>query len=446
MIGIAGSGMSGIAEILAARGFVVTGSDEKESATLRSLASRGITTFVGHAATQVGQAQYVVISSAIREENPELVAARANGIEVVRRASALARLLPGKFSIAVAGTHGKTTTSGMFAQMLDALGRDPSFVIGSRISALGVSAREGQGDVFIVEADESDGSFLDYKPDGSIITNVELDHVDNFSSVDEVVDLFTRFVATTREFVVICGDDLRASQLPVPSGLRRITYGTSPHCDLVIREIEEFSGGVSATLQWQGGTSSSLRLSVNGRHNVLNAAAVVASAVAMGIDIVAATNAISTFRGTSRRFEVQGIFEGITVVDDYGHHPTEIEATISAARSVLAAAGKGRLCVIFQPHRFSRTAVFAEGFSSALSQADRSIVMDIYSAGEDPLPDVSSTVIAEKASDSIHMSDSRRIIEEVAQWAKSGDMVLTLGAGDVTELGPEILAALKSRN
>ncbi len=227
MIGIAGSGMSGIAEILAARGFVVSGSDEKESATLRSLASQGISTYVGHKGEQIGDARYVVISSAIREENPELVAAKERGIEIVRRASALARLLPGKFSIAVAGTHGKTTTSGMFAQMLDVLGRDPSFVIGSKISALGVSAREGQGDFFVVEADESDGSFLDYMPDGAIITNVELDHVDNFSSIEEIVRLFERFIATTKDFVVICGDDLRASALPVPSGIRRVTYGTS---------------------------------------------------------------------------------------------------------------------------------------------------------------------------------------------------------------------------
>lgn len=446
MIGIAGSGMSGIAEILASRGFKVSGSDEKESATLQSLASRGITTYVGHLAEQVGEAKYVVISSAIREENPELSAARAKGIEVVRRASALARLLPGKFSIAVAGTHGKTTTSGMFAQMLDALGRDPSFVIGSRIASLGVSAREGRGDVFVVEADESDGSFLDYKPDGAIITNVELDHVDNFSSIDEVMELFTRFIATAHEFVVICGDDPRASALSVPSGIRRITYGTSDRCDLLIGEIEELSDGLVAHLQWQGGAIARLRLPIHGRHNAMNAAAVVASAIAMGIDIAAATNALSGFRGTARRFEVKGVFDDITIVDDYGHHPTEIEVTISAARAVLATAGKGRLCVIFQPHRFSRTAAFAEGFSKALSGADRSVVMDIYSAGEDQLPGVSSEAIAERAKNSIHLGDSNRVIEEIVKWARPGDIVLTLGAGDVTELGPKILTALKSRD
>jgi len=446
MIGIAGSGMSGIAEILAARGFIVSGSDEKESATLRSLASQGIRTYVGHKGEQIGDARYVVISSAIREENPELVAAKERGIEIVRRASALARLLPGKFSIAVAGTHGKTTTSGMFSQMLDVLGRDPSFVIGSKISALGVSAREGRGDFFVVEADESDGSFLDYKPDGAIITNVELDHVDNFSSIEEIVRLFERFIATTKDFVVICGDDLRASALPVPSGIRRVTYGTSATCDLVISEIKELSDGVSATLQWQGGSIVQLRLFVHGRHNVLNAAAVVASAVAMGIDLADAASAISAFRGTSRRFEAKGVFDGITVVDDYGHHPTEIEATISAARAVLAAAGIGRLCVIFQPHRFSRTAAFAASFARALAGADRSVVMDIYSAGEVPLPGVSSATIAEESRDSIYLSDRERVIDEVVQWAEPGDLVLTLGAGDVTEIGPKILAALKSRS
>ena len=445
MIGIAGSGMSGIAEILASRGFIVSGSDEKESATLTSLASQGITTYVGHDATQIGEAQYVVISSAIRESNPELVAARARGIEIVRRASALARLLPGKFSVAVAGTHGKTTTSAMLAQMLDALGRDPSFVIGSKVTSLGVSAREGRGDVFVVEADESDGSFLDYRPDGAIITNVELDHVDNFSSIDEVVDLFTQFIATARDFVVICADDPLASTLTVPTKLRRITYGFSESSDLVLSEIQEVAEGVSATVQWQGGSPVDLTLSLHGRHNALNAAAVVASALAMGIDLSDAVRAVAGFTGTSRRFEVKGSGAGVTVIDDYGHHPTEIEATISAARAMLTTTGRGRLCVIFQPHRYSRTAAFTDGFSAALSKADRSFVMEIYSAGEDPLTGVSSQQIAERAINSTHISNRDEVINEAAKWVEPGDLILTLGAGDVTDLGPRIVSALKAR-
>lgn len=446
MIGIAGSGMSGIAEILAARGFIVSGSDEKESGTLRNLASHGIRTHVGHDASHIGEAQYVVISSAIRDSNPEVIAAKEKGIEIVRRASALARLLPGKFSIAVAGTHGKTTTSAIFAHMLTALGRDPSFVIGSKVASLGVSAREGQGDVFVVEADESDGSFLDYNPDGAIITNVELDHVDNFSSIDQVVELFTRFITTAKDFVVLCGDDPRASRLVVPEGIRRITYGTTTSSDLVITEIKESADGLSAKVQWQGSTPADLTLSVHGRHNALNAAAVVASALAMGIDLSSACHAIAGFMGTSRRFEVKGNVDGITIIDDYGHHPTEIEATISAARSVIAAKAPGRLCVIFQPHRYSRTAAFASEFSTALSQADRSFVLGIYSAGEDPLPGASSQVIAEKATNSTHLLDVSEVIAEVTEWARPGDLILTLGAGDVTDLGPKLLASLKSRN
>jgi UDP-N-acetylmuramate--alanine ligase len=440
-IGIAGSGMSGIAEILLGRGFLISGSDERESDTFHSLRKLGAKVYLGHRADQIAGAKYVVISSAISAENAELVAARTSGVEVMRRADALARLLPGKFSIAVAGTHGKTTTSGMFAQALDDLGRAPSFVIGSKISALGVSARDGVGDEFVVEADESDGSFLEYRPSAVIITNIELDHVDNFQSLDQVRDLFTQFANTARDLFVFCADDRNARSLEVPNRLRRISYGEVEGSDLRVKEISERGMETISRLTFRGEELGSLRLTIPGKHNVLNAAAVIATAIGMGFSPKDVISTLEKFAGTARRFEIKGEVEGITVIDDYGHHPTEIRATLTAARTYLKERGAGRLAVIFQPHRHSRTKEFLNEFAESLSAADRTIVMDIYSAGEQVIPGISSEEIAKKASGAIYLPGRESVIDEVKRWAKPGDLVLTLGAGDVTELGPLIIAA-----
>ena len=445
LVGIAGSGMNGIARILLRRGFTVSGSDEKESATLNSLAKLGAKTFVGHRAEQVAGANYVVISSAITESNPEVVAAKEAGIEVIRRASALARLLPGKFSVAVAGTHGKTTTSGMLAQLLQDLGRSPSFVIGSNISALGESAKEGDGDEFVIEADESDGSFLEYQPDAAIITNIELDHVDNFESIQELVHLFERFAATAKEMVILCHDDPHASSLKIPVNIRRISYGMKEGADLRIAEVVAEDGGTRSRLIYEGEEIGSLKVAVPGLHNALNAAGVVATALGMGLNGAEVIAALSSFRGTSRRFDIKGIVNGITIVDDYGHHPTEIRATILAARAHLAAHHGGRLAVIFQPHRFSRTQVFVEEFAAALSGADRCIVMDIYGAGESAIEGVTSASITDRSENALHLSDRNLIIDEMKLWARPGDLIMTLGAGDVTDLAPQLLSALELR-
>lgn len=447
LVGIAGSGMNGIAQILKKRGFVVSGSDAKDSPTLHALQALGITTFVGHRADQISSARYLVISSAITDANPELAEARSRGVEVVRRANALARLLPGKFSIAVAGTHGKTTTSGMLSHLLDALGRDPSFVIGSPITSLGVSAREGSGGEFVVEADESDGSFLEYRPDAAIITNVELDHVDNFSSLDEVMRLFTRFIESVRSFVVVCADDENAASLKVPDHLTRITYGFSAGSDLRLLETQGQLPGDEPEfeLHWKGASIGALRLRVPGRHNLLNAAAVIATVLHRG-DLPSRTlEGISSFTGTARRFEIKGEVNGIVVVDDYGHHPTEIEATLASARSFLRQRDGGRIAVIFQPHRFSRTVAFLDGFAASLSKADHAILLEIYSAGERAIDGVSSAEIASKMRSASYCRKPGDAIEEVVAWARSGDLILTLGAGDVTDLGPEIIDALSAR-
>ena len=445
MIGIAGSGMSGIAEILLGRGFLVSGSDEKESETLKMLSMSGAQTFVGHRAEQVSGAQYVVISSAITEKNPELMAARKAGIEVIRRAGALAKLLPGKFSIAVAGTHGKTTTSGMFSQLLQDLGRSPSFVIGSKVVALQASAMEGSGPEFVVEADESDGSFLEYQPSAAIITNIELDHVDNFQSLTEVLELFARFAATAKELAVVCEDDENASSLLVPPGIRRISYGRSEKSDVRIESISSDGFGTRSQLSFEGKELGELRLAIPGNHNVLNAAAVIATSIGMGLEGEAVMATLAAFQGTSRRFEIKGRVADITVVDDYGHHPTEIEATIGSARSHLQAQGGGRIAVVFQPHRFSRTAAFIDQFAEALAKADRTLLMDIYSAGEEAIPGITSSQIAAKCPGAEYLSDREKIVANLVNWAAPGDLILTLGAGDVTEMSSMILSALEEK-
>lgn len=449
-IGIAGSGMSGIARILLARSFLVSGSDEKESATLSDLALRGAKTFVGHRSDQVHGADYVVISSAIPESNPELVAARESGIPILRRAQALARLLPGRFSIAVAGTHGKTTTSGIFAQTLSSMGREPSFVIGSTVKNLGQSAMEGNGPEFIIEADESDGSFLEYRPDGAIITNIELDHVDNFSHIEELIKLFNNFAATVKRFVVLCHDDSWASKLEIPTNLRRISYGASEGSDLRISQFKETTRGSSFNLSFEDRDLGTVQLNVPGIHNALNATAVIASTIAMDLEIESVIAGISDFAGTKRRFELKGVAHGVTVVDDYGHHPTEISATIASARSYLAhseamVGRSGRLAIIFQPHRYSRTAAFLEDFARALGHADKCFLLDIYSAGESVIPGISSEKISELIEGSEYLSSFDEAIEHVIDWAAPGDLILTLGAGDVTSLGPRIIKALESR-
>jgi UDP-N-acetylmuramate--alanine ligase len=448
-IGIAGSGMSGIARILLARGFSVSGSDEKESATLTNLALLGAKTFIGHKSDQIKGADYLVISSAIPESNPELVAARESGIPVLRRAQALARLLPGRFSIAVAGTHGKTTTSGIFAQALTSMGRDPSFVIGSKVRNLGESAAEGKGPEFIIEADESDGSFLEYRPDGAIITNIELDHVDNFTHVEDLVALFNDFATTVKRFIILCQDDPLASKISVPATLRRISYGTSTGSDLLISHFEERSEGSRFTLSYKDKDLGVVQLKVPGFHNALNATAVIAATIAMDLEMESVISGVSHFSGTERRFEIKGMAHGITVVDDYGHHPTEISATIAAARSHLAHSamredGTGRLVIIFQPHRYSRTAAFIEDFAEALQRADKCFLLDIYSAGEKIIAGISSEAISRRIEGSEYVSSFEEAVERVTEWARPGDLILTLGAGDVTSLGPRIIKALES--
>ena len=443
-VGIGGSGMSGIAKVMAARGAKVSGSDLHETSTLDGLRSMGMTVFTGHDAAHVNEVDLVVRSSAISDANVELVKARAEGIEVLGRAEALSRLLIGKTSVAIAGTHGKTTTTSMLTVALQSCGLDPSFAIGASLRNFGTNAHHGSGEIFVVEADESDGSFTSYQPNGAIITNIELDHVDNFKDLASIDSLFEDFVRTIKNHLVICIDDEGSRRLLKKIGnskLEILTYGTSGDPDLLLDRIYLGPRDSKARLVFRGKVWGELELVIPGRHNLLNAAAAIAMGHQLGAPYQALMTGLSKFTGARRRFEIRGSSKGVTVIDDYGHHPTEVRATLETARNF---AGAGRVLVIFQPHRFSRTAVFAEEFATELARADHTYLLEIYPASESPIPGITSGVIASKMSaGSVTYEPSMpEVIAKVINEAKSGDVVLTLGAEDVSSLAPLIVENL----
>ena len=443
-IGIGGSGMSGIAKVMAARGAKVSGSDLHESPTLDGLRSMGMKVFAGHDSANLTGVDLVVRSSAISDTNVELVFARETGIEVLGRAEALSRLLIGKTSVAVAGTHGKTTTTSMLTVALQSCGLDPSFAIGASLRNFGTNAHHGSGEIFVVEADESDGSFTSYRPNGAIITNIELDHVDNFKDIASIDVIFEEFVKTVSDYLVICSDDEGArrliSRLP-KSNLEVLTYGTTGDPDLLIDRIFLGARESKARLVFRGKVWGELELVIPGRHNLLNAAAAIAMGHQLGAPYQGLMTGLSKFTGARRRFEIRGSVKGVTVVDDYGHHPTEVRATLETARNF---AGAGRVLVIFHPHRFSRTAVFSSEFATELASADHTYLLEIYPASESPIPGISSGVIASKmpAGSVTYEPSMPEVISKVIKDAKSGDVILTLGAGDVSSLAPLIVENL----
>lgn len=443
-IGIGGSGMSGIARVMAARGAQVSGSDLHDSGTLEGLRKLGIRVFLGHDPVNVEGADFVVCSSAINSENPEILAATSAKKTIFGRAEALSKLLIDKRSIAVAGTHGKTTTTSMLAVALQSCGFDPSFAIGASIRNSGTNAHHGSGDTFVVEADESDGSFTHYNPYGAIITNIELDHVDNFKDIASIDQLFQEFADTVREKLVICADDPGAQRLIQhlrTSSIEIITYGTSDESDVVIDRIYLGAKEATARLVFRGRVWGELRLAIPGRHNLLNATAAVAMGYLLGAPIQSLISGLASFTGARRRFEIRGTANGVTVIDDYGHHPTELRATIETARNF---AGAGHVYVIFQPHRFSRTAAFAAEFARELALADHTFLLEIYPAGESPIPGVTSGSIAKMMpSEKITYEPSMpEVIAKVVSKSRPGDLILTLGAGDVSSLAPLIVENL----
>ena len=448
-IGVGGAGMSGIARIMLAKGFSVSGSDKSDSAMLTALKALGAKIYVGHSAGNLEDAQLVIVSSAITESNPELVEANKKGLPIAARAVALAWLMSESTSVAVAGTHGKTTTTAMLTVALQSAGLDPSFAIGGTINTAGINAHSGSGSIFVAEADESDGSFLAYQPTGAIITNVELDHVDHFADEEAVFAVFEDFISSIKEggFLVACGDDSGVKTLLARikrSDLRVYLYGKGSNNDFRIDQINLAPNSSRAIITVTGRKVGELNLTVVGEHNLLNALAAFSAATAMGGSEEKLLSGLKAFTGTRRRFELKGEVGGVKVIDDYGHHPTEITVTLKAARNL---AGTGRVIVIFQPHRYSRTAAFANQFARSLELADFTYLLEVYSASEKPISGVSSLLIARQMnSEQVKFEPSMlQVVSDVAEMAKSGDLIITLGAGDVSSLGEPILQALANR-
>ena len=442
--------MSGIARIMLAQGATVSGSDVKESAVTTQLETLGARVFIGHAAQNQAGADVVVVSSAISPQNPELVEAQTRGAQIMARADALALVMAGKRSVAVAGTHGKTTTTSMLTVALQRAGLDPSFAIGGMINNSGTNAHLGSGDIFVAEADESDGSFLAYKPSGAIITNLELDHVDHFATLEVLTEAFKEFIDSIQPegFLVACGDDENIQTLLASvsrADLKIVTYGSeNPSNDFQLSRIHLESGSSVARLTHKGKVLGEVELSIPGFHNILNATAAIASAYCLGISLSDIFIGLLEFSGARRRFELKGTINKVRVIDDYGHHPTEVRVTLETARRY---ADGGKLYVIFQPHRFSRTQTFAREFGEALTLADQVYLLEVYAASEEAIPGVSSLMIARNQDESkFHYQPSMiEVIQEVAGLVESGDVVLTLGAGDVNSVGPALLTALGER-
>ncbi|HEX6886563.1 MAG TPA: UDP-N-acetylmuramate--L-alanine ligase [Candidatus Nanopelagicales bacterium] len=452
IVGIGGAGMSGIARILAARGVTVSGSDARESKRLVALRALGIDARVGHDAEHVAGADWVVASTAIKPGNPELVAAREQGIPVVARADALAAVMAGSRGVAVAGTHGKTTTTSMLTIALQHCGADPSYAIGSELNDSGANAHQGSGSLFVVEADESDGSFLVLPAVAGIVTNVEPDHLDHWGTFEAIEQAFLRFATGLRDaggFLVACLDDPGAARLAGAArgeGVDVRTYGTSAAADYVLAEVATSAAGVRATVRHDGATIAELHLSVHGEHNARNATAALVAAVGLGFPAEQVADGLALFTGTRRRFDFKGEVGGVRVYDDYAHHPTEIAATLRAAREVV---GDGQLVVAFQAHHYYRTAMFVHEFGEALGLADQVVVLEVYAPGEEPIPGASGQSMASHVplpADRVVFEPSwSAVAGHLAARAQPGDLVMTLGAGDIVLLGPEVLDLLTAR-
>jgi UDP-N-acetylmuramate--alanine ligase len=444
-IGIGGAGMSGLARISLSHGITVSGSDAKDSSVVKALQALGATIATTHAASNVDGADLVVYSTAISPSNAELMRAQELGLSTLIRAAALSILMSESKSIAVAGTHGKTTTSSMMAVALQACGADPSFAIGGTITASGSNAHRGTGEIFVAEADESDGSFIEYHPYAAIVTNVEHDHVDFFATPEDVAQAFIDFAATINKdgFLTYCADDQGAKALA--SSVKTcalISYGIDESCDLRLDSIELEAMGSRARAIWRGKVVGFIELQVPGHHNLLNAAAVLATGLNLGFPAPELLTGLSVFRGTGRRFELKGTVHGVRVIDDYGHHPTEIDVTLKAARRF---AGDGRLIVIFQPHRYSRTKAFSAQFAKALDMADRAIVLEVYAASEKPIAGVTSRLITDAMSHGEYIPNFIEVTDSVIDSAQPQDVIITLGAGDVSSLAPIIVDGLSRR-
>src|SRR5262245_33312138 len=451
-VGIGGIGMSGIAEVLLTLGFRVSGSDLKHSSVTERLAELGAIIFEGHRGENVTGAEVVVTSSAVTRDNPEIQGARAQHIPVIPRAEMLSELMRLKYGIAIAGMHGKTTTTSMVAAVLAAGGLDPTVVVGGRVDAMGSNARLGKSHYLVAEADESDRSFLKLSPILAVITNIDREHMDCYRDMNDVEQAFVDFADRVPFYgmIMVCNDDDRLRSLLPRLARRAVTYGMRPDSDFRISEAasECFDERHSAhfNVDYRGRSLGTFHLQVPGNHNVLNATAAIAVGVGLDIPADLIREGLEGFRGVDRRFQLRGRAGGVSVIDDYGHHPTEIRATLAAARQC----GFKRVHVIFQPHRYTRTRDLLEEFGAAFKDADSVMVLDIYPASELPIPGITGesvvSAIARSGGPSPRYAASfQDAARDVADLASAGDMVLTLGAGNVSHLGPQILEQLKAR-
>ena len=452
-VGIGGIGMCGLAELLLAQGYAVSGSDLASGPTVERLRRLGASVAIGHAAEHVGTADVVVASSAVRRGNPELAEAIARGIPVIPRAEMLAEVMRLKDGIAVAGTHGKTTTTSLIAHLLAAAGLDPTVVVGGRVMGSGAAAdrtgaRLGQGPFLVAEADESDGSFLHLSPVVAVITNIEPEHLDHYGTVDALETAFVAF-ANRLPFwgrAVLCIDDPGVQRLLPRIARRRTTYGFSAQAEWLAHDVERDGRGSRFRVRRGSETLGETRLAIPGRHNVANALAALTVAAELDVPFARAAEALASFAGVERRFEEKGSARGVRVVDDYGHHPTELRATLAAARGVHA----GRLVAVFQPHRYTRTRDLFDDFAAAFHDADLLVLTEIYAAGEPKLPGVEAASLAAAVRERGHrdvrfIAELEAIPAALAPELREGDLVLTLGAGSITKLGPLLLAALEAR-
>ena len=447
LVGIGGTGMSALARLLLESGYQVTGSDHKETPVLTTLRGLGADIWLGQRdGERMGDPELVAISSAIRPGNPEVVAARERGIPVLGRAEMLARAMAGKATVAVAGTAGKTTTTGMVVSILEEAGLDPSFAIGGDFMSSGVNAGAGNGPHFVVEADESDGSFLEFRPTVAVVTNVEADHLDYYADLEAVCSAFRDFVGLLPPHgtAVLCADDRGASGLAERAPCRVLRYGLGEAAELRGVDLVTGATGSRFRVELAGEPVGEVELAIPGRHNVANALAAIAATGALGVDFASARAALSRYTGMARRFELRAQRGGVTVVDDYAHHPTKVAATLLAARL----GSWSRVIAVFQPHRYSRTKALARELGEALTTADVAVVTDVYSAGEDPEPGVDGAMVAAAATaarpdlDLVYEPDRGELAKQVAALVRPGDLVLTLGAGDITNLADELAALL----
>ena len=443
--GIGGSGMSGIARLFLEAGHRVSGSDRSESTYTSQLRELGATVTIGHDARNLGDAEALVFTGALWPDNPEYLAAVERGIPVLHRSQALKWLIGGKRLISVAGAHGKTTTTGMIVTGLLELGRRPSFVNGGVIQGLGRSSGFGEDDLFVIEADESDESFKLYDTAVALITNVDADHLDHFGDHAAFDRAFVDFADAASEFVVISSDDPGAQRVAgqLRPGVRVITFGESPDAHVRVTGIVA-EGPVQFTLVHEG-VQHSARLRIPGRHNAINAAGAFAVLVGLGLEPAAALAGIAAFGGTARRFELQGTVRGVSVYDDYAHHPTEVAAALAAARTVV---GPGRIIAVHQPHLYSRTQAMAGEFAQAYEAlADHTIVLDVDGAREDPVPGVTGELVAERFSDAgkvDYLPDWQAAADRAAELARDGDLIMTLSCGSVYRIVPQLLGSLES--